>query len=196
MTIGGGLAAGLLIVLVQASGCAPAKSEPPRAETARPGTPAASALRRRQRSRRRPNRRPGRRNRPSQSSRRRLLHPGPHRRLHRDRAPASRPRPRRSRPRSSTWPPSRTACAAPARSVCSPSWRSRTRSTTFWSDSARSTRGTAGRSQGFARATTSWFSRSCRFFKIGTRRSLETSSRRAKRCGIFWPIRSSSRLSA
>ena len=41
MTIGGaGLAAGLLIVLVQASACAPAKSEPPRAETAPPSPPA------------------------------------------------------------------------------------------------------------------------------------------------------------
>lgn len=40
MTIGGaGLATGLLIVLVQASACAPAKSEPPRAETAPPSPP-------------------------------------------------------------------------------------------------------------------------------------------------------------
>jgi hypothetical protein len=47
MTIGGaGLAAGLLVVLVQVSACAPAKSSPPRVETAPPRedqqTPAAS----------------------------------------------------------------------------------------------------------------------------------------------------------
>jgi len=47
MTIGGaGLAAGLLLVLVQAGACTPAKSEPPRVETAPPResqqTPAAS----------------------------------------------------------------------------------------------------------------------------------------------------------
>jgi outer membrane biosynthesis protein TonB len=214
----GVLAASLLLVLAQASACARVKSEPPRGGTTPPRSErqAPTAPPAVEQSQPMPAEPPPKVTEqpptateapkpaePSQSKGTQPSQPKPP-----APAPPKPPEPPRPRPGAAPPPPAQERAAIVDLTSAERRLRDthaigvftklalKKTSTTCWSDSARSTRGVAGRrSQNFARILIFSFSRWSRSCKTKIRRSRAISPRRATRSGIFWRIRPSSRPS-